>query len=270
MENTFTHSQLGNTGLKVGRLGVAASYGAPSRAFEEAFEKGCNYFYLGSGRHRSGMKEAIRNIIAKGHRDRLVIAVQTYARFGVMTELLYKQTLKSLGIDYADILILGWHNSKPFTMLENFAARMKENGFCRFIGMSGHNRGLFAQLADEKFFDVFHIRYNPAHRGAESECFPKLDTPEGPGIVSYTATRWGHLLDSRHMPVGETALNATDCYRFVLSNPAVDVCMCGPKNVLQMQGALRSFELGPLNDSQTDRVKRIGDHVHQTVSGFFA
>jgi hypothetical protein len=30
---------LGRTGLKVGQLGVARSYGAPTAAFEEAFEQ---------------------------------------------------------------------------------------------------------------------------------------------------------------------------------------------------------------------------------------
>ena len=52
---------LGRTGLKVGPLGVAASYGAPVEAFEEAFERGCNYFYWGSKR-RSGMRKAIMNL----------------------------------------------------------------------------------------------------------------------------------------------------------------------------------------------------------------
>ena len=52
----FKERELGGTGLKVGRLGLAASYGAPAEAFEEAFEKGCNYFYLGSGRHKTGMR----------------------------------------------------------------------------------------------------------------------------------------------------------------------------------------------------------------------
>ena len=41
---------LGRTGLEVGRLGVACSYGAPTAAFEEAFEQGVNYFYWGSMR----------------------------------------------------------------------------------------------------------------------------------------------------------------------------------------------------------------------------
>ena len=78
----FTERFLGRTGLKVGRLGLAASYGAPAEAFEEAFEKGCNYFYLGSGRHKVGMYQAIRSLCRQGKRDQLVIAVQTYARFG--------------------------------------------------------------------------------------------------------------------------------------------------------------------------------------------
>ena len=33
---------LGKTGLKAGRLGVAGGYGAPSEAFEKAFELTCN------------------------------------------------------------------------------------------------------------------------------------------------------------------------------------------------------------------------------------
>jgi hypothetical protein len=45
MDN-FKKGTLGNTGLTVGRLGVAASYGAPASAIEEAFDRGCNYFYL--------------------------------------------------------------------------------------------------------------------------------------------------------------------------------------------------------------------------------
>jgi hypothetical protein len=33
---------LGRTGLKVGRLGVVSSYGAPAEAYEEAFDSGVN------------------------------------------------------------------------------------------------------------------------------------------------------------------------------------------------------------------------------------
>lgn len=270
MDNFKTHI-LGDTGLKVGRLGLAASYGAPASAFEEAYEKGCNYFYLGSGRHRSGMKTAIKNLCRQGHRDKMVISIQTYARFGFMTEIFFKQSLKSLGIEFADALILGWHNSAPFPLLLEFALKMKAQGLCRFIGMSGHNRSLFPQMAEKNIFDVFHIRYNPAHRGAETDCFPLLDTASPkPGIITYTATRWGHLVNPKNMPPGEIALNASDCYRFVLSNPDVNICLCGPKDISQMRTALTSLELGPLDIQEMERIKTIGDHVHKTAKSFFS
>ena len=98
MNTDFKTSVLGDTGLKVGRLGLAASYGAPAKAFEEAFDKGCNYFYTGSGRHRSDMKKAVKNLCSQGQRDKMVISIQTYARLGFMTEILFKQALKSLKI----------------------------------------------------------------------------------------------------------------------------------------------------------------------------
>lgn len=269
MSNEFQNQVLGQSGLIAGPLGVAASYGAPAEAFEEAFEKGCNYFYLGSGRKRSGMKQAIRNICDNGNRDKLIVALQIYARIGLFTESLFKMTLKSLNIDYADILVLGWHNSHPSAMLLDRALNLKEKGLVRFIGMSGHNRKLFPQLDKEGLFDVFHIRYNAAHRGAEKDAFPYLSGEHGPGIVTYTATRWGHLLNPKKMPLGESPIAARDCYRFVMSNPSVNVCLCGPQNISQMREALTSLALGPLDEEEMNRVKMLGDHVHQTVRSFF-
>ncbi len=164
---------LGRTGLKVGRLGLGAGYGAPADAFEEAFEK----------------------------------------------------------------------------------------GLFRFLGLSGHNRSLFPALTRKGIFDLFHLRYNAAHRGAEKEAFPDMKGDERPGIVSYTATRWGQLLNPKKMPSGEVPLSASDCYRFVLSNPAVDLCLCGPRDLKQMREALQTLDLGPLNPEEMERVKKIGDYV---------
>ncbi len=68
MKNFNEQATLGRTGLKVGRLGISSSYGAPAAAFEEAFERGCNYFVIGSfmkGRSKEMIK-AIHNIVQKG------------------------------------------------------------------------------------------------------------------------------------------------------------------------------------------------------------
>ena len=103
------------------------------------------------------------------------------------------------------------------------------------IGISSHNRTLFTRLADENDFDVFHVRYNAANSGAEKDVFPHLNKDNRPGIVSFTATRWGQLLNEKKMPAGEPPLSASDCYRFALSNSSVDVCLSGPKNMKMMK-----------------------------------
>jgi aryl-alcohol dehydrogenase-like predicted oxidoreductase len=146
---------------------------------------------------------------------------------------------------------------------------MKEKGLFRFLSISGHNRTLFPVLAGQDLYDIFHVRYNAAHRGAEREIFDKLIEHPSPAIVSYTATRWGQLLNAKKMPTGEKPLLASDCYRFVLSNPTVNVCMCGPKDTSQMREALRSLELGPLDAENLERVRTIGDHVHAHSGKFF-
>ena len=118
-------------------------------------------------------------------------------------------------------------------------------------------------------FDLFHIRYNAAHRGAEKETFAYLNGDDRPGIVSYTATRWGQMLNKKRMPPDEPTPSASDCYRFALSNPAVDVCICGPKNTTQMREGLRTLDLGQLNQEELERMRKIGDHVHAHTKKFF-
>ena len=251
---------LGRTGLRVGRLGVGSSYGAPAEAFEEAFERGCNYFYWGSSR-KTGMCQAIKNICQKGKRDELIVVIQSYSRSAFLLEVFYRRALKLLALDHADVLLLGWYRKKPPQRILDKANAMKNKGMFRFLALSSHNRRLFPELAKENIFDIFHIRYSAVHRGAESETFPYLEGNNSPDIVSYTATRWGQLLQEKNMPPSESAPTASDCYRFVLSHPAVDVCMTGPKNLQQMREALRTLDLGPFGGDELERMRKIGDHI---------
>ncbi len=255
---------LGRTGLKVGRLGVASGYGAPAMAIEEAFERGCNYLTWGTfiRGYSPHMREALRNIIAKGRRDRLVLAMFSYAHQSFLTEHFLSKGLKSAGLDHADVLILGFSLGMPSRRIIDGAMRLREKGLVRFIGLSGHNRKLFPRLHKDGIFDVFHIRYNAMHRGAEAEAFPFLTGQTRPGVVNFTSTAWGKLLNPKKMPPGEKAPTASECYRFVLSNPAVDVCMTGARTIDEMRQNLAVLEQGPMTDEELARMRRIGDHIY--------
>lgn len=251
---------LGRSGLKVGRLGVACGYGAPTVAFEDAFARGVNYFYWGSLR-RSNMGKAIKNISARGRREELVVVVQVYNRVASMMGASVDSALKKGELDYADVLLLGWHNSPPSRRIIDAAQKLKEKGKIKYLAVSSHHRPAFPIIAEKGIFDILHVRYNAAHRGADVEVFPKLPSEDRPGIVTYTATRWGKLLKDRKMAPGMKTPRGSDCYRFVLSNPDVDVCMTGPKNREEMQEALRTLDRGPLDKDEMDWMKKVGDYV---------
>jgi predicted aldo/keto reductase-like oxidoreductase len=255
---------LGRTGMQVGRLGIASGYQAPADAIELAFERGCNYLTWGTFiRGRSPhLREAVRRIVANGQRDRLVLSMFSYAHQAFVTEKLFVRGLGALGLERADVLVLGYFSRMPSRAVLDGALRMKEKGLVRFIGLSGHNRRLFGELRREGVIDLFHIRYSAVHSGAEADAFPGLGGEGRPGVVAFTAAAWGKLLDPRKMPPGEAPPPSADCYRFALSHPAVDVCMVGARSLAEMRENLKALERGPLDQDEMARMRRIGDHIY--------
>lgn len=252
---------LGRTGLSVGPLGVAGGYGIDERSLLGAFDRGVNYWYHGSFR-RSGMQSAVRHLAASGRRDRLVLLLQSYSRFGWLLERTFKSGLRRLHTDYADVLLLGLFNSTPPESVLERAERLVEQGLVRHLAISAHRRSAFVDYAKDSRYGILHVRYNAAHPGAESDVFPQL-APEGrPGIVAYTATSWGQLLAPKRMPQGQSPPRARDCYRFVLSNPNFNVCMTGPSNADQLSEALKALDEGPLTPEEDAALRAIGRHVH--------
>jgi len=254
---------LGRSGLKTGRLGISSSYGAPAAAYEEAFERGCNYFVMGSfmkGRSREMIK-AIQNITKKGDRDKLVVCQMEYTHSYMIGKGHFYKGLKKLGLEYVDALMLGYYPKKPRNQVMNLALELKEKGVVKHLALSGHNRKLFPKLMESPI-DIFQVRYNAANSGAEQDVFPHVGGENRPGIISFTATRWGQLLKESKMPQGEKPLSARECYRFVLSHPSVDVCMIGARTLEMMRENLETLDLGPLSDQEMERIRRIGDHVY--------
>jgi len=258
----FERVMLGRTGLSVTRLGVAASYGTDEAMVEEAVERGVNYLWWGALRTKK-MAQGIR-AVARKKREDLVVVMHSIARKPAAISKGVEDALSQLGLDYLDVLLLGNHTRAPAPELMEQIMGLKEQGKLRFLALSTHQRTLIPQLERDRQIDIYHLRYNAAHRGAEAEVLDHLPDEGGPGIVSFTSNRWGSLLDPARMPPGEAAPSAADCCRFVLSHPRVHVTCCGPSNMKELRQNLDCLEQGPMRDEELERMRRIGKHVYQS------
>jgi len=254
--------RLPHTDLVAGRIGLGSSFGVEPDDLELAFDHGINYFYWGSIR-RPGFGRGIARL-ARRSREKIVVALQSYARWpAALLRLNVESGLRRLGLDHADILVLGWHNWRPPRAIVDAALELRERGRVRHILMSGHRRSFFAEMAEEDLFDLFMVRYNAAHRGAEQDVFPQLAAlPRRPAVCAYTATRWGSLLDPTKTPRDQPVPRAGHCYRFCLSHPHVDMVLSGPANREHVREACDALAKGPLDEDELAWMRRVGDHVY--------
>jgi aryl-alcohol dehydrogenase-like predicted oxidoreductase len=256
---SFTRATLGRTGIEVCRLGIGSSYGAPASAVEQAFDHGVNYFYWGSFR-RNPFGDGLRALAP--HRDSFLLVTQSYSRVASLIGPSLERALRALRFDYTDALLLGLWNGAPPPRILDACRKLRERGLVRYLAVSTHNRPLIARLAPDPQFDIFHVRYNAVHRGAEREVFPQLLVENPPGLVSFTATSWRQLLGHKRIPPGEQIPTAADCYRFVLTEPAVNICMTGPADAAQFEQALDALHRGPMSDDELKWMRRVGDAIY--------
>jgi len=274
MADDFLHTTLGRTGLAVHRVGLSATYRPGKDTVRRAIEEGLNYFFC------FGLDTQMTKVLReemKGRREKFVVATGAYnLLFGHPNiERSLEKRLRQLGTDHIDVFMyLGVTKDRHFppALIDEFH-KLKGTGKVRFIGLSTHARKFAGRLAAEGLVDVLMVRYNAAHRGAEQDIFPFLQ-PHDPGVTSFTATRWRELIRrpaKRKWPKEEPVPTAGQCYRFVLTNPAVHVCLMSPTNIRQFEKNLREIrEGGPLSPAEMEFMKRFGDAVHHTKIKLFA
>jgi aryl-alcohol dehydrogenase-like predicted oxidoreductase len=261
---SFEPRTLGATGRTVGPIGLGSSYGLPGPEVERAFDRGVSFFLWGS-RRTADFGRGLREV-ARKDRARATIAVQTYTRAAWAMQGSVDSALRALGTDYVDILCLAWWNAPPPSRIVDRALALKESGKVRALMISCHERPTFAALAADGRYDALMVRYNAAHPGPEQEVFPHVAAASSgrgrrPGVVAFTATRWGSLLDPAYAPDGDRTPGASDCYRFALSHPQVDVCLSGPRDAAELDEALLAVERGPLDDGEMAWMRRVGASV---------
>lgn len=259
----FETRTFGSTGMRVGPLGIASSYGVDAPDVERAFDRGVNFFLWGSIR-KPGFGVGVRHL-AKKHREDMVVAIQSYTRVGMLMPWSVDRALRFLRTDYADILTLSWWNAPPPQRIVDAALELKARGKIRHIMVSCHHRPSFEKMIADPSFDALMMRYNAAHPGAEREVFPHL-AKRRPGTLAFTATRWGTLLDPQLTPKGEKTPRASDCYRFALSSPHIDVSLSGPRDGKELDEGLEAIERGPMDEDELAWMKRVGVAVRDKTT----
>jgi aryl-alcohol dehydrogenase-like predicted oxidoreductase len=269
MEQDFLRAPLGKLGTPVCRLGLSATYRPGRATIHKALDEGLNYFfYFGFD---TQIPAVLREVIPS-RREQYVLATGAYNYIFTHQNLrrTLERRLRQMRTDYIDVFhFLGIMKPKEFgpRVREELQA-VRESGLVRAVAVSCHDRKFAVDLTREGVLDALMIRYNAAHRGAEEEIFPRLPESD-PAVISYTATRWSYLIRRpRGYPKDGRIPTAGMCYRFVLSNPAVDVCLTAPWNLKQFEQNLAEVRRGPLDGGEMKFMREFGDVVYKNYRYF--
>lgn len=264
MDPSWLNTTLGKLGTPVCRLGLSASYRPGERTVYRAAEEGLNYFFFFG--MDGQMIRALRELV-KHNRERYVLATGAYSYLWWHQN--FKRTLekrlRQLNTDYIDLFhFLGVPRARHFPpRVRDELQAIREDPRVRGISISTHDRKLAGELAAQGALDAMMIRYNAAHPGAERDIFPHLQ-PHNPAVVSFTATRWRYLLRRpRGWPKDRPVPTAGQCYRFVLSNPNVHVCLTAPGDLRQFESNLAEIRQGPLPEDEMKFMREFGEAVHR-------
>jgi aryl-alcohol dehydrogenase-like predicted oxidoreductase len=269
MEDAFARAVLGKLGTPVCRLGLSATYRPGKATLYRALDEGINYFFHYG--FDTQMIAVLRDVLRR-NRDQYVAATGAYnliwTRQNIRRTL--ERRLRQLRTDYIDLFhFLGVMKPAQFPpqVMEELQ-KLREDGRVRGVSISCHDRKFAGRLADEGALDGLMIRYNAAHRGAEEDIFPHVGQHDT-AVISYTATRWSYLLRRpRGWPGGRPVPTAPMCYRFVLSNPRVHVCLTAPSNERQLNENLTALQQGPLSEEEMRFMREFGDAVHRAHTYF--
>jgi predicted aldo/keto reductase-like oxidoreductase len=263
MQQDFLRAPLARFGTPVCRIGLSASYRPGRKTVFKALDEGMNYFmYFGfDNQLTSVLRETMH-----GRREQFALATGgcNWILFHRPLLRTLERRLRQMRTDYIDVFhYFGITRRKHFTQqVRDELQAVRESGLVRGVSISTHDRQFAAELAAEGTLDAVMIRYNAAHRGAEEDIFPYLPA-SNPAVIGYTATRWTQLFRRpRGYPVGGRVPTPGMCYRFVMSNPAVHVCLMAPGNETQLTRNLAEIRQGPLAEDDMQFMRSFGDFVH--------
>jgi len=264
MQEDFLRAPLAKLGTPTCRIGLSASYRPGRETVFRALDEGINYFhFFGFDTH---MTRVLPAAIAS-HRDRFVLATGAYNLVLGHQNLrrTLERRLRQMRTGYIDLFyFFGVTRRRHLTprVLDELQA-VRESGLVRGVSISTHDRELASELLSGGVLDAAMIRYNAAHRDAESGVFA-LRPESNPALIGFTATCWTQLLRRpRGYPQGGRIPSAGQCYRFVLSQPAVNVCLIAPRSLHEFDANLAEIRRGVLDEEDQAFMRSFGDLVRR-------
>ncbi len=256
------------------RLGVATrgtNRLAPAD-FRFAIDRGVNFLnWCGAP---DGLSETIAGLGAR--RREVMVCVQFEARTAADARTELADILRELRTDYVDVLTFYYVEEAPEWQqiigaggaLE-YCREAQRRGEVRALGVTSHQRPLAAEMVRSGLLDMLMIRYNAAHRGAETDVFPVTDARGLPAVV-YTCLRWGALLrPTPDDPPGFVLPRAPAWYRFALQSPSVTVALASPETREELEEDLTVLgATGPLSDEEFERLAEHGRRVRRHGGSF--
>lgn len=252
---------LGKTGLEVSAVSFGTAplgdmFGvADERAaldtVRKAIDLGINFFdsspYYGNGLAERRLGEALR-----GHRDDVIIGTKA-GRYGVdefdfspkrIRESLH-ESLRLLRTDYVDIFQL---HDIEFVALDGIfhdsyaeLARLKDEGKCRFIGMTGYPIHTLTRAVHETELDVIlsYAHHTLLNTRLGTELLPACQE-RGVGVINAAAVALGLLTPAGsriNVPAGEPIRAAAERAARACAERGVDIAFLANQFSIQRSGA---------------------------------
>jgi predicted aldo/keto reductase-like oxidoreductase len=277
-EQSFLHTTFGSPRAqlphRVCRLGLATrgSTGLTPDDVQHAVESGVDFL------NWCGVPDGLSTFIADlgSRRNEVAVCVQFESRTATDAQPELDQILTQLRTAYLDVLTFYYVEERAEWQeiiaaggaLEVCAAAQAE-GRVRMLGVTSHQRPFAAEMAKSGLLDMLMIRYNAAHRGAETEIFP-VTTAHGLPVVVYTCLRWGALLrGTPDDPAGFAVPPAPAWYRFALRHPAVTVALMAPEDRKELEEDLQVLRSHtPLSEAEYDQLASHGQRVRRHAGSF--
>jgi predicted aldo/keto reductase-like oxidoreductase len=256
------------------RLGLAARGGTGLSVADvlHAVDRGITFL------NWCGTPDALSRAVAElgPRREEVTVCVQFEARTAADAERELAAVLRELDTDCVDVLTFyyveepeEWQQiAGPGGSLE-YCRQAQRDGRVRFLGLTSHQRPLAARVAQTGLLDLLMIRYNAAHRGAETEVFPVTDALGMP-VVVYTCLRWGALLrGTSDDPPGFVVPPAPSWYRFALQSHSVTVALMAPDNRDELEEDLQVLDApGSLSAEEYQTLVEHGRRVRRHAGSF--